>query len=234
MNPPQHRLMADISDFQASFIARRYARAGRRVVMIKASEGAGLVGASHHEDRARAAHRCGLIVIHYSMAVFADPPDMSIDALTQSAKAAWCPGDRLLIDVEDFSGSPTIAPEWMKEAQHALLAKEREALGRGALGYTNEAYMAEGGRELCATAPAWLIAAYDGLLLGPGEPRLPGRATLLGKQYTDGSVGAEPHVSPGVSSPCDDSILTPEGIKLLGLGTSKKKLPRRSRLRRSI
>jgi hypothetical protein len=226
MNVPQSCLMADISDYQASFLARRYKRAGRRVVMIKAGEGTGAAGAEHHAARAVKAHEVGLIVIHYLMAIFTEIPEDCVDAFVDRIRHVWRQGDRMMIDVEDYSGQPLNAPDWMNIAQEHLDHKSHAPFR--AIGYTNEAYMAEA-PKLAEQADQWIIAAYDGLLLADGgTPKLPRKARLLGKQYTDGEVGSEPRVAPGIG-PCDNTILTGEGYEYLFGKTATPKLGRRLR-----
>jgi len=217
--PPQHLLMADISDYQESYIARRYKRAGRRAIMIKAGDGLSAAGCAHHGARADASHDVGLVVVHYLMAVYHDPPDQCIRNLLERIRPHWHTGDKMLIDVEDYSGPAEHARPWVLGAQAELHRQKAPA----AAAYSNEAYLAEGGPSLAATAPWWLVAAYDGRrFAGGGMPKIPGgHSQLLGKQYTDGQVGAEPHIQPGIG-PCDNSILTSTGLAYL---TGSKTVP---------
>lgn len=223
MSVQQHQLMADISDYQSTFNARSYARAGRRIVMLKAADAADDAGAGEYPARAIAAHQCGLRVVHYLIVRYNLTVNPTIDHYIQRIEPYWHKGDRMLIDLEAYGGPAHQAAGWLADAQGRLVHAHQAPR---ALGYTNEAYMAEAGRHLADKAPAWIIAAYDGLLLGPGTPKLPhGSKTILaGKQYTDGTFGAQPRTTPGIG-PCDDTILTPAGEHLL-LGSPAPKLKR--------
>lgn len=226
--PPQHQLMADISDYQATVDLRAYRRAGRRLIMIKAADHDTPAGAIRYPTRAHEAHRLGLHVIHYIMAQFATPAAATVDYAVRRILPLWRHGDQILIDVEDYSGPPQQATPWLKAAQTRLHDHHKAPK---ALAYTNEAYLAAAGAELADEAPDWIIAAYDGLLLGRGTPILPHRthAQLLGKQYTDGQIGAQPHIAPGIG-PCDNTILTCTGTRHLLAGPAPKlrrrKIPR--------
>lgn len=212
-------LFADISDFQAVFKGRRYERAGRRVVMIKQGEGTGNAGGEIAGARSRDAHRVGLRVIHYLMAIYSEPPGASLAAYCDRIKPSWARGDRMEIDVEAYSGHPSEAAAWVEEAQYYL--HHEQLAPNPAIIYSNEAYLAEAGLELMNHAQWLHVAAYDGYLLGRGEPRLPRgcKAKLLAKQYTDGEIGAQPRVAPGIG-PCDNSILTHAGAAHLGVAST--------------
>lgn len=227
--PPQGRLFSDISDYQSEFNAARYARSGRRVVMVKHGEGEGNAGGDLAAQRIAQAHHVGLRVIHYLMALYRDPPDVCMRNFCERVKPTWRPGDKMELDIEAYSGPPDRAAEWVHEAQR-FLELDAAAPRRMAMGYTGEAYLIEAGPRLWNLVDWWHIATYDGLLLGRGEPRLPRgcKAKLLGKQYTDGILGAYPHSSPGIG-PCDDSILTRGGVEHL-LGVSKAPRLKRRRV----
>lgn len=228
--PPQGLLFADISDFQSAFNAARYARSGRRVVMVKHGEGESNPGGAQAAERIRAAHHVGLRVIHYLMAIYTDPAEVCLRNFCERVKPTWRRGDTMELDIEAYSGPPSRAAEWMRDAQR-FLRLDASAPRRMAMGYTNEAYLLEAGPRLWNLVDYWHIATYDGRLLGRGgEPRLPRgcKAHLLAKQYTDGVLGAHPHSSPGIG-PCDDSILTRAGRAHL-LGASKAPRLKRRRV----
>jgi hypothetical protein len=228
--PPQGVLFADISDYQSQFNASRYARSGRRVLMVKHGEGEGNAGGELAADRIGRAHHVGVRVIHYLMARYNDPPDVCLRNFCERIKPTWHTGDKMELDIEAYSGPPDRAAEWVAEAQR-FLELDQSAPRRFAMGYTNESYLLEGGPRLWNLVDWWHIATYDGRLLGRGgEPRLPRgcKAKLLGKQYTDGVQGAYPRSAPGIG-PCDDSILTRAGHAHL-LGVSKTPRLKRRRV----
>lgn len=224
MTVPQSHLMADISDYQAVHNMIRYSRAGRRVIMLKAVDATDDAGATNYAPEADAAHACRLRVVHYGIVRFDIDPVATIDHYIQRIEPHWRKGDRMLIDLEEYSGHPDAAPSYMERLQARLTTQHKAPR---AFGYTNEAYMAEAGKRLADAAPGWVIAAYDGRLLDRGgTPKLPRgtKSLLLGKQYTDGQLGAQPHTAPGIG-PCDDTILTCAGIREL-LGSAAPKLKR--------
>lgn len=224
----QAELMADISDYQITYNAQRYARAGRRAIMLKAADANTPNGAEHYPARADASHALNLIVVHYVIVRFDVSPLATIDFYLDRIRPHWRKGDRMLIDVEEYSGHPAKSPGWVETAQLHLA----HCRAPRAWGYTNESYMQEAGRQLANTAPFWLIAAYDGMLLGPGTPKLPrfSKTQLAGKQYTDGLLGAQPHVAPGIGS-CDDTILTAAGQReLFSLPAPKLRRPLHAKL----
>ncbi len=220
---PQSQLMADISDYQLNVELRRYRRAGRRAIMLKATDADTDAGAALYPNRVELAHNLRLVVIHYAIVRYNVDPDRTIDHYAHRIKPYWRRGDKMLIDVEDYSGHPNDAAGWLQRAQDRLTGHWQAPR---AWGYTNEAYMAEAGLQLADAAPYWIIAAYDWRLLGAGTPKLPraARTTLAGKQYTDGVYGAQPLTAPGIG-PCDDTILTPAGERAL-LRTTAPKLKR--------
>lgn len=216
--PPQ-RLFADISDYQGSFDAGRYARSGRKVVMIKHGEGGGNAGGEHAAARVEQAHRVGLHVIHYLMAIYDEAPADSLANYCERIRPRWHAGDRMELDIEAYSGPPDRAAGWVRDAQKYL--RQVQKATNPAMIYTNESYMLEAGPQLWNLTSWWHIAAYDGSLQ---EPRLPRgcKAQLLAKQYTDGEVGAEPRITPGVGA-CDQSILTSAGAAYLQAPTMRLK-----------
>lgn len=225
VSPPNHLLYADISDYQPGFDARAYARSGRKLVMIKAGEAMSAAGAARWATRTNDAHAAGLHVIHYLFAQLGTPAPASLAAYCARIRPEWDRGDHMLIDVEQASGPASAAARWLAAAQRYLVDEQHAPR---ASAYTDEAYAAEGGKQLLEQADWWVIAAYDGRLLGVrGTPVLPGKARLLAKQYTDGQTGAAPHVTPGIGA-CDSNILTRAGAKHLGIvgaGLRRRVLP---------
>ena len=208
------------------------ARAGRRAIMIKASDGDSTAGATRHKERATQAHRLGMRVLHYAFAETGINAIAAAAALRAAVRPVWVRGDRLVIDVEAAGGfiAPTTAIDYLHQMQRNLTAHGAPM----AWGYADEALLAAGGAELADCCPFWIIAAWDGGLLGRDTPKLPrgSKSRLAAKQYTDGQVGAEPRNSPGIGA-CDCSILTSSAIKLLGIpAPAKLRRPVRSKLPR--
>lgn len=224
--PATHLLFADISDYQLTFDAQAYARAGRRLVMIKQGDGAGPGGSGQSPERCAKAHRSGLHVIHYLMARYDESPSATIDAYFERIRPCWHKGDRMLIDIEAYSGPVADSYAWLKVAQVHVTSRGAPR----AIVYTNESYLAEGGQLLAELADWWHIAAYDGRRLARGTPVIPGRtkAQLFAKQYTNGQEGAQPYLAPGIGA-CDNSILTCAGARYTAVANPPR-LRRRRRL----
>lgn len=208
--PASRLLFADVSDYQDRFNALSYRRAGHRFVVVKAGEGGErgrAVGAGQYAARVAAAHASRLKVGHYWFARPFDHPAKTVaDLIVAATEAHYRVGDRTIVDLE--VGTPTAVIGWTHE-----LATELRARGRKPVGYTDAAYLNEGGQALADCFDAWWIADYDGTIYR--LPKLP-RCLILAKQYTDGIAGAQPRRFAGIGA-CDGSAITKAGAQWLGV-----------------
>ena len=197
-------LMCDISDWQAGFDAYAYRRSGRVAIMIKACEGRGFAGASHHAQRAIEAHGAGLRVVHYAF-LDASPGADQAAVLRQAVEPVWRPGDRLCADVE-VQGAPGALGAW-----RAAL----EASGHsGLLLYTYRGFT--GSWMGAAKGMGLILADYGWSQLPSLLDRLAAHGLpLAGRQFTDGVSGADPHMAAGISGPVDCTRLTSWGRRLI-------------------
>jgi hypothetical protein len=212
--------MCDVSDYQRSVDPRTYSRAGRMALMIKAAEGMGQAGAALWAERAHRAHATGLRVVHYHYLDHGPQwPAVVASGAAQGRYLAalvaphFSPGDRLCADLE-LEG--LTAPEaWgiLEGWISALEARGHTDL----IGYTFRAYMGERPQLKRARLAGWIIADYGlfGQLPSLLDRYVLGKATCLGRQFTDGTNGAGPHTAAGISGPVDCTRLTTAGRKLL-------------------
>lgn len=223
------RLMNDISDYQTIFDPFRYKRAGHKVIMIKAVEGNGHPGAMLHQARAKAAHAAGLRVVHYGFLRELNGLEQAralLDACHGSSEV-WRQGDVLCADVEDENFNTntaiTITREWAEE-----LRRNRHP---EPVGYSGRSYLTERA-GLAKTIPhGWIIADY-GIFKAPnlGDYRACKGSVCLGRQFTDGQLGPNPHMASGISGAVDCSWLTKAGMqKLAGIQPTRKLVRRKMR-----
>lgn len=209
--------MRDVSDYQVAVDPARVRREGSLAIMIKAAEGLTNApgvenGALRHDERSRRSHDVGMRVVHYHL-LHAESGLEQARVLLHAIDNDWRAGDRLLADVENASGfsdgeeAKTVVGEWREE-----LRKNRHT---SPLGYTNRAwqFIDDVVEELTS---GWLIADY-------GFTRRPtildhlavGRVPLLGRQFTNGLVGARPRTCNGISGPVDCTWLTDAGVQTI-------------------
>lgn len=223
--PAAARYMRDISDYQLGFEAQRVRRAGSLVIMIKRAEGCSTIGAAHGQERARAARHVGMRVIDYQL-LLAGPHTGKAQALflLDQIGADFRPGDRLLADIEDASGfaDATHAEQTLAEWKDTLHAHGHTS----PIGYTNRAYPYLNAIACLFANTGWVIADYgilrrpnplDGRAINWRKPAPDGklRVPLLGRQFTDGQHGAQPHTCPGITGPVDCTWLTDNGIRTI-------------------
>lgn len=198
------RLMADISDYQSSFDARAYRRAGHRIIMIKAAEGLSAAGALLHSRRCREAHDEGLIVVHYH---YLHGHDGEGRFLAERVSGVWKSDDALCADVEIASVSAGAVQQW--EGQLRARAFPR------IFGYSGRSFLTERQAMARTLLKGWVIADY-GTLKAPniGDRLACGGTPCLGRQFTDGLYGSGPHGMSGIGR-CDITWLTRKGMRLL-------------------
>lgn len=208
-----NRLMCDISDYQFAYSARRYARTGRGAIMIKACEHVSSAGALTHEQRARDSHDHGVRVVHYAF-IRAGSGTAQGEYLVERVSRCWVAGDVLCADIEDTSLS--------EDACTIILREWREALQKHGhtepIGYSGRAYLTE--RHLGPHMPhGWIVAEYANRWAQIGEAQHPSRADIdaagglcLGRQFTNGTDGPNPHTCAGITGPVDCTWLTDQGV----------------------
>jgi GH25 family lysozyme M1 (1,4-beta-N-acetylmuramidase) len=206
------RFVRDVSDYQSQVSPEQVRRAGSRALMIKACQDTGTgqaEGAELYAYRADRAHAHNLQVLHYAY-LGASPGIRQAEVLLDAVEKHFHPGDRLVADIEiTFAGGAGTAC--------MILEGWRDELRRHGhtmpIGYTDRAYPYL--RAIAPILPAgWLIADYGTLRRPNLLDFLAVRGSiLLGRQFTDGQHGAQPHTCPGITGPVDCSWLTRAGVK---------------------
>lgn len=208
------RFMRDVSDYQSGVSPEQVRRAGSRALMIKAcqdvgtgqAEGAGLYG--YRADRA---HAHDLRVLHYAYMGGSPGPDQAL-TLLRAIEGHWRPGDRLVADIEImFAGGAAEAGAILSGWASTL----HEHGHTSPLGYTFRAYPYL--RRIARLLPSgWIIADY-GTMRRPNvlDHLAVSGSVLLGRQFTDGQAGAQPHTCPGITGPVDCSWLTNAGVETI-------------------
>jgi Glycosyl hydrolases family 25 len=207
----QERLVRDVSDYQATVSPDRVFRAGSRALMVKACEGLSTAGAQHHRERSDAAHRLGLRVLHYGFLHDESGTEQALQLLA-AVEHCWAPGDRLVADIEVLfaggAGSARANLDGWRDTLH-------RAGHRSPLGYTYRGYPYL--RQIKgALQSGWIIADYGTWQRPNVLDRLAiAGVPLLGRQFTDGTTGAQPRNCPGISGPVDCTRLTNAGVKTI-------------------
>ncbi len=166
----------DISDYQAGFDVARYARAGHRYIILKASEGA-TWRSRHMPAWRRAAHANGLALVGLYHFLGDNATDAEVDNFMGSIGSLE-QGEVAILDWE-AGGSPEQARAWLERV---------EALtGRRPILYSYAPYLAARPTSGLTRWPLW-IAAY-----GPNdgnEHPWPGTDRWVGFQS---GLGTHPH-----------------------------------------
>lgn len=204
-------LMNDISDYQAGFDANKYARTGRKAIMIKAVEGTSwAAGGVNHRQRALAAHAAGLKVVHYAF-IRPMPGTSQAIMLLSTVKTCWEDGDVLCADVEDQTLHEQAAAKIVGDWCATLKAHGHEH----PIGYSGRAYLEERPKLVTSgTIKGWITADY-GTLRGasPIDKAACRPRPCFGRQFTDGEIGPQPHTCGGITGPVDCTMLTQEGFE---------------------
>jgi lysozyme len=193
MTPTRH--MADVSSNNRQYNAVEYRAAGHTRVAIKATEGATYVNPDLRNWADRS-HAQGMAVSFYH---FCRPEsgDRVAEAnhFWRQVKPLWLPGDALHLDLE--VGLAELGVVKLANYHNMFCSYLLLASGHDSLTYMNENYYDILGENLFTTYNEFWIAAY-----GSQAPKLSKRHKLWAWQFTDGSVGPEPHAAAGVGE-CD-------------------------------
>lgn len=197
------RYFADISNNQAKVDLATYARAGHRVIALKASEGTGYVDPTYRA-RVVEAHKHGLAVLHYHFArpdrhPYGQPEARWFAALVRPHLAR---GDRVVLDIEvQHPRGWRELVAYVHEFEHELSIQTHHKL----IGYSGAAFMQAAGAAMQIRARRWWVANYTEKLWLPKWLR-----SAWAWQRTDGKVGPAPHSCAGIGR-CDVSILSRRG-----------------------
>lgn len=190
-----NRYFADLSNNNAHFDAQAYRKAGHLLVALKASEGVGFMDPLYRKRR-HEAHAARLAVVHYHFARPDRHPGRAggkdeAHAFLAAIKGGVGKRDALCIDVERGSNA---------QASQGYLDEFANQLKRIYPHKPLILYRSRANHTNLKDSRNW-VAAYDGhrmaLLAGVGT---------WAHQFTDGTIGAEPHSCAGVGR-CDISRL---------------------------
>jgi lysozyme len=190
-----NRYFADISNNNTQTVNwTEYKKVGQHVLVgLKATEGESFIDKTH-ASRSEGAHSAGVHVLHYHFG----HPNKSAKEQAQffwgQIKGHFAKRDFACIDIEVSDGMPNaaiaswvrgFAGEFKRVSTHSLIAYSSESFAHsiGNCGITR-----------------WWVAAYG----GPGVP--PAGASQWAHQFTDGSIGPQPHSCAGIGN-CDVSQL---------------------------
>lgn len=170
-----------------------YRRAGRKLIIRKATEGVGFIDPGYPGFVAEA-HRLGIVVMHYH---FARPdlhpnPGPEVAFLSHEVHPLLGKRDGIIVDWEVENHSMT------HEETHTYLAGYhsgvRHFCGRDVIGYANLDFLSRYGSAASDAIRRWWVADY-----GP-DPGKPGGIKIRWAwQYTNGETGPLPHTVPGLS-----------------------------------
>lgn len=208
------RLVRDVSDYQQGVSPEQVRRAGSRALMVKACqdvETGAAAGTGSYAYRVDRAHAHDLRVLHYAY-MGATAGAAQAHTLLHAIEGHWRPGDRLVADIEiTYNGGDG-------EAAAVLLGWREELRKAGhtsPLGYTYKAYPYLS-KIAALLASGWILADYGKVRRPLGWVGLPAKGVpLLGRQFTDGQDGAEPHTCPGITGPVDCTWLTDAGVAMI-------------------
>lgn len=200
-DPAPWRLMADQYELNPEPNLHAYRQAGHRRYMHKVSEGLQHVDQAYAR-RIRAWHELGGYAVFYHFARPDEGPRPRAEGrrFVQLARPLMRPGDRFVIDAEPPRNGRWEAPRWYLEELWSSIAA-RVPVNPALYGSTS--FLKE------FAAVSWLRrrrrheAAY-----GPTPSLLPWVTPRWAWQFTNGTLGPEPHSLPGIGE-CDISLLNP-------------------------
>jgi lysozyme len=193
------RHFTDLSSNTQSFNAEQYARGGALLVGNKATEGFGYVNPTY-APRTRDAHTHKLCVMHYHFGRcdLGSSGNQEARAFHNAVKGLWRPGDIWCLDQERETGHGVqIDNNWVVD----FYRQARALFGADGITYTNRDYLMTHGVGAIMPGGRWWEADYS----NTPNLKFPNVWTWA-RQFTDGSVGPEPHSMPGVGR-CDVSTL---------------------------
>lgn len=209
------RYFTDTSSNNGPVDLAAYAKAGHRLIGIKATEGQSYSN-PHHANTALAAHSHGLVVIHYHFCRPRGSADVYAEArnFMRHTGPVWQRGDIAVLDLEVRPGEPGFSA-----ARYLLLLANHIEVAHGikVYVYTGLAYLQESKPALRVGSRMFWIADY-----GAVPPRLGLRRHRWAHQFSDGQIGAEPHEAAGIGK-CDMSRLTSIGLADLAIRRTRRR-----------
>lgn len=208
-------LFADISSNNDSPNLGMYAKAGHRLVAIKATEGQTYNNGGHAREAHRA-HDLGLVVAHYHFCRPGAVHDVSAEMrhFWRAVVPVFEPGDLLVLDFEVNQDG-----QWPSDAAYVAACDRALTSHAGIapilycpLGFTHNLVPA-----LRISSRNFWVAAYPGPVRRLGLHR-----HRWAHQFTDGLVGGKPRSMAGIGR-CDVSRLTPWGLADLTVRRARRR-----------
>lgn len=190
-----YQLFADTYEGTPTVNVGEYTRAGHVILACKATEGLSHID-KWHAGRAREAHAWGLSVIHYHFA----RPDEGNDPLREAAffvqvvKPTWRKGDYLWLDMERGVQRRSDTDALWSET---FCAEVHRLFGATPIVYSSESTLNGTLRNVRVKGERYAPAKYGG-----SPSRLEGRKRKWSEQFTDGTLGHQPHSIEGIGK-CD-------------------------------
>jgi|SRR5271165_46765 len=195
--PTRH--MADVSSNNDHYYPTEYRQAGHTRTAIKATESADYAN-PYLVPWAQSTHSLGMAVSYYH---FCRPGGggyvYEVNHFWRHVEPLWLPGDTLHLDLE--VGLQRSNPHDLAAYHNAACAYLLKVSGHDSITYMNLNYYEVLGEQLRTSYDEYWIAAYGGK-----EPQLGKGHKLWGWQFTDGTLGPEPHGAAGVGT-CDLSLV---------------------------
>lgn len=191
-----NRFFADVSNNNASAMNfHNYTKLGGHLLLgHKATEGTNFLDRDHAE-RSEQAHVNGSWVLHYHFGHVGESAIQQANYFWVNIKGHFARRDFACIDTERGAANDKFSPHQDALWTNQFCAEFHRISGHSVIKYSNEALL----KELAVSGldhkdgRCW-IAAY-----GPNKPIVGGFKTWAW-QYTDGSIGPEPHHFAGIGN----------------------------------
>ncbi len=194
-----NRYFADISNNNPQAINwSAYHGDGQHVLVgLKATEGTTFIDHTH-TDRCQGAHKAGVHVLHYHFGHPGSSASGQAQVFWNKIRGHFATRDLACIDLEVTDGlDMSRVASWLKQFDIHF----KDISGHSLIGYAGESFLgdlaAHGGN---IAGRRWWVAAYG------GRGRAPRGYTRWAHQFTDGSIGPQPHACVGIGR-CDVSQL---------------------------